>query len=73
LSTNYLETIKPDEWISQADAARYRGVTRQAIARLIKRGRLRTIEIGGRTFVYREDVEQFTPLEAGRPRGEERA
>lgn len=60
----------PDEWISQAEAARIRGVSRQAITKLVAKGRLRSVEIGGRVLVRREDVERFEPLPAGRPKAE---
>jgi DNA-binding XRE family transcriptional regulator len=55
-----------DEWISQAQAARIRGVSRQAIASLIKHHRVETLEIGGRLLVRRRDIEQFEPQKAGR-------
>lgn len=72
MSTNYNNTpIIPSEWISQAEAARLRGVTRQAISKLVKKGRLRTVNLAGRTLVNRFDVENFEPLEAGRPKAEE--
>jgi excisionase family DNA binding protein len=45
--------------ISQAEAARIRGVTRAAIRDLIRRQRLRSIEVGGRELVYRSEVEAF--------------
>ncbi|MGA3027197.1 MAG: helix-turn-helix domain-containing protein [Bryobacteraceae bacterium] len=57
----------PDEWISQAEAARLRGVSRQAIALLVKKGRLSVLKIGGRLLVRRKDVEEFSPEPAGRP------
>jgi len=57
----------PDEWISQADAARLRGVSRQAIALLVKKGRLPVLKIGGRQLVRRKEVEEFTREPAGRP------
>ena len=55
------------EWISQAEAARLRGVSRQAIARLVRRGRLKILRIGGRTLVRRKEIEHFEPESAGRP------
>jgi excisionase family DNA binding protein len=55
----------PDDWISQAEAARMRGVSRQAIASLIKHQRLETLKIGGRLLVRRQDIEQFSPQKAG--------
>ena len=66
MSTHFNEESAED-WISQAEAARLRGVSRQAIARLVKRQRLKTLNIGGRLLVRRRDVEQFIPKAAGRP------
>lgn len=66
MSTNFTEE-QPEDWISQSEAARLRGVSRQAIARLVRRGRLGVLRIGGRTLVRRGDVEQFQPEGAGRP------
>lgn len=66
MSTNLLEESDED-WISQAEAARLRGVSRQAIARLVQRGRLKILHIGGRTLVRRKDIERFEPEPAGRP------
>lgn len=57
----------PNEWISQAEAARLRGVSRQAIALLVKKGRLPVLKIGGRLLVRRKEVEEFAPEPAGRP------
>lgn len=65
MSTNITEATA-EEWISQAEAARIRGVSRQAIGRLIKRKRLRTLKIGGRLLVRRKDVEDFQAEPAGR-------
>jgi excisionase family DNA binding protein len=53
--------------MSQADAARLRGVSRQAIARLVKNGRLNTLEIAGKVLVKRSEIEAFVPRQAGRP------
>jgi excisionase family DNA binding protein len=58
----------PNEWISASEAARLRGVSRQAIANLVRRGRLRTLQFGGKTFVSRTDVEAYAPDPGGRPR-----
>lgn len=66
LSTVFLRD-SADDWISQAEAARLRGVSRQAIARLVQRERLPVLKIGGRSLVRRADVERFTPKPAGRP------
>lgn len=61
-----------EEWISQAEAARLRGVSRQAISKLIRQGKLRTFEIGGHVLVDRAEI--LGPRgDAGRPRvGEDR-
>lgn len=66
-----LRDIPDEQWISQAEAARLRGVSRQAIARLISRGRLSSRRIGGRDLVRKDEVESFDPLPAGRPTREE--
>lgn len=57
----------PTDWISQAEAARLRKVSRQAIALLVKKGRLPVLKIGGRVLVRRKEVVEFTPESAGRP------
>lgn len=57
-----------DDWISQVEAARIRGVSKQAIAKLIHRNRLSAREIGGRMLVRRSEVEAFVPMPIGRPR-----
>lgn len=70
MSTNSSEqVILLSDWISQADAARLRGVSRQAIAKLIKAGRLTGLTVGGHVFVNREEVLAFEPRRAGRPKG----
>ena len=63
-----LNELSPDDWISASEAARLRGVTRQAIGSLVRRGRLRTLEFGGKRFVNRRDVEAYVPDPGGRPR-----
>lgn len=55
------------EWISQSDAARIHGVSRQAIHKLVRNGRLRSLRVGGHLLVHRGDVEAFSPQSAGRP------
>ena len=58
-----------DKFISQAEAARLRGVSKQAIANLIKRGRLSTIEVAGRSLVLKNEVTSFVAKpRTGRPR-----
>ena len=51
-----------------AAAARLRGVSRAAIADLVRRGRLQSCEIGDRTLVNRGEVLAFEPKSIGRPR-----
>lgn len=60
--------MKSDDWITQAEAARLRKVSRQAITYLVTSGRIRTTNFGGRVFVSREDVLNFEALPAGRKR-----
>ena len=67
MSTNLL-SIDPAEWVSQAEAARLRGVSRQAIAKLVLNGRLKSLAVGGRTLVRRDDVLSFARNPAGRPK-----
>jgi excisionase family DNA binding protein len=54
--------------ISQAEAARLRGVTRAAIQDLVRRGRIRSVNVGGRALVYRTEIENYKQGEAGRPK-----
>jgi hypothetical protein len=57
-----------DDMISQAEAARIRGVTPQAIGHLIKAGKLRTVRVAGRVLVFKSEVKNFKPDPGGRPR-----
>lgn len=69
MSTNFREEpISPSDWISQAEAAHLRGVTRQAISKLVRKGRLKALTIGGHTLVSRAEVLSFRPGAAGRPK-----
>ena len=47
------------KYLSQAEAARRRGVSNQAIAELIRRGRLTPVEVAGRIVVLRSEIEGF--------------
>jgi excisionase family DNA binding protein len=62
------EKLVADKWISQAEAARIRGVSPQAIGRLLKKGRFRSLQIGGRILLDRREVENYRPKRTGRPR-----
>ncbi len=57
-----------DKWVSQSEAARIRDVSPQAIARLVNKGRFRTLRIGGRVLLDRSEVENYKPRRKGRPR-----
>ena len=59
---------EPDDLITQAEAARLRGVTRSAIGYLIAQNRLRTYERFGMRFVSRAEVDGFERLKPGRRR-----
>ena len=48
-------------WISQSEAARLRGVSREAIYNLVKKNRLKTLKIGDKTLVNRIEVENYRP------------
>jgi len=55
----------PAQWVSQAEAAEMRGVTRQAIADLVGKGRFTILSIGKRTLLKRSEVEAFKPKPPG--------
>jgi excisionase family DNA binding protein len=60
-----------EDLISQVEAAELRGVSKAAIADLIRRGRLQTITVAGRPLLRRSDVEKFEPHQ-GWPKGKTR-
>ena len=60
-----MKNIDLSDLISQAEAARIRGVTREAIYNLVARGRLNTKEVLGRKYVYRSEVLAFEPAKTG--------
>jgi excisionase family DNA binding protein len=60
-----------DDLISQTEAAELRGVTKAAIADLIRRGRLQPVMVAGRPLLHRSEVESFEAQQGwpkGRPR-----
>jgi hypothetical protein len=63
--TKQLESLDTNVWMSRGDAARARGVSRQAIWELVNRGRLTTHRFKGRVYVSRAEVLGFAP----QPRG----
>ncbi|MCG3143389.1 MAG: hypothetical protein HONDAALG_03360 [Gammaproteobacteria bacterium] len=56
-----------DDLITQAEAARLRGVSRSAINDLVKRGKLKVKKIGSLPFVSRKEVLSYEPEAGGRP------
>ena len=57
-----------DDYISQSEAARIRGIAKQSIANLVRRGRLTSVTVAGRTLVLRSEVENFVAQpKLGRP------
>jgi hypothetical protein len=53
--------------ISFAEAARIRGISRQAMSRLVAKSRFSVVTIGDRGFLSRKEIENYVPLKAGRP------
>lgn len=49
-------TMRPDQIITQAEAARLRGVKRQRINQLVNEGRIRSTKIGNQLMVLKADV-----------------
>jgi excisionase family DNA binding protein len=62
-----MQTNSLNDLITQAEAARLRGVSREAIYGLVARRKLSVVEIGGQRFVRRSEVESYTPEVGGRP------
>jgi excisionase family DNA binding protein len=56
-----------EKLISQSEAARLRGVSKQAITSLISRGRLTSVDVAGHTLVLRSEIESFLARPKGRP------
>jgi hypothetical protein len=68
LSTKKDIALLPSEWVSPAEAARIRGVARQAIMKLMKLGRIETTEIAGKKLVRLSALKEFKPNSPGRKR-----
>src|ERR1044071_975390 len=58
-------TVSGRDWISKPEAARLRGVSRQAIWQLVDRGRLSTRVVAGRIYVSRSEVLNFKRIPRG--------
>ncbi|MBA3804113.1 MAG: helix-turn-helix domain-containing protein [Acidobacteria bacterium] len=63
-----MPTDQLEDLITQAEAARLRNVSREAIYGLVARGKLGVVEIGGQKFVRRSEVEGYQPEVGGRPK-----
>jgi len=50
-----------ENYVTQAEAARIRRVSQQAIANLIRRNKLNPVIVAGRSLVLRSEVEKFVP------------
>jgi len=59
------KNFNPVDWVSQSGAGKMRGVTRQAIAKLVRKGRFTTLFVGGRILLKRSEVEAFKPKSPG--------
>ena len=57
--TKTIQKEDSKKYFSQAEAARRRGVSDQAIANLIRRGRLTAVKVAGRIVVLRSEIEGF--------------
>ncbi len=60
--------LNPKDLITYTTAAGIRGVSVQAISRLVQRGGLEVTEIDGHKFVSRKAVENYKPSAGGRPK-----
>ena len=58
-------TPKMEDLITQAEAAKLRGVSLASINELVQRGRLRVVELFGRKLLKRADLEAFRKLKTG--------
>lgn len=67
MSTSSPQWPFPADLITKAEAARLRGITRQAIHNLVVRGKLPITTVGGREFVSRNDVLAYQPSDESAP------
>ncbi len=65
-----MKTERSSQWITQKEASELSGKTLKAIHQLATKGRLKIKEMYGKRLVYREDVLNYKPKKAGRPRKE---
>ncbi len=67
ISENLQQILQKADLITQAEAARLREVTAEAINDLIKRGKLDVFEVAGQKLLRRDDVISYRPGKGGRP------
>jgi hypothetical protein len=60
--------MSSDDFITQAEAARLRGVSRAAISDLVKRRKLKVKKVGAVQFLSRREVLSYEPNAGGRPK-----
>jgi predicted DNA-binding protein (UPF0251 family) len=60
--------ISTTDWITQSEASRLRGVSRQAINKLVKAGKVRTLLMAGVLLVHKQDIKEFEAAKPGRPK-----
>jgi excisionase family DNA binding protein len=65
-----MATLK--DYLTVTEAAERRGLTRQAILAVIKRGTLPATRVGNHWLIHQRDLEAFEPSPGGRPRKTER-
>src|SRR5579859_2500565 len=61
-----IKVFNPKHWVSKSEAARLRGVSRQAIWELVRRGRLVPAAYGRRMYLRRSDVLNLKRRKPGR-------
>jgi predicted XRE-type DNA-binding protein len=60
--------MSSDDFITQAEAARLRGVSRAAISDLVKRRKLKVKKVGAVQFLSRKEALSYEPDACGRPK-----
>jgi excisionase family DNA binding protein len=55
----------PEEWITSVQAAEEKGISRQAIAKAIRNGRLPAQRLGRYYMIRRSDLDAWTPSPRG--------
>jgi len=59
-----------DDWLTAAEAAQLKGVTRSAVYKAMKQNKLQAERVLGRLALRRSEVEAWKPKErTGRPKG----